>query len=122
MLWPRWTPIEPSWTRVADQPSAVRIVTAKPFAATEPANETIPAVGAATVEPDGAPMSMPRCCPPEYGWAASNEKARSTGPSTGQLQACAAFGAARTNRTSPKKKRRTLHLLLLSEWKTEHAG
>jgi hypothetical protein len=49
-------------------------------------------------------MSIPRCWPAAYGCAASNEKAVSTGPVTGQAQPSAVAGtiraaaAARTSR------------------------
>jgi hypothetical protein len=39
------------------------IVTVFPCVGTDPANETKPPVGAYTVVPLGAPMSIPRCCP-----------------------------------------------------------
>jgi hypothetical protein len=63
-LAPFETSIAPSWTSVTDSPSGVWIVTVRPFVATEPAKLTLPAAGASTVVPTGAPTSIPRCCPP----------------------------------------------------------
>ncbi len=94
------TPIEPRWTSVTEYlPSGVRIETVLPLVGTVPANVTVPAVGATTVWPDGAPTSIPRCCPPAYGLLPS-EKGRNTGPSTGHVHAPAVAGRPRTTRTT----------------------
>jgi hypothetical protein len=81
------TAIEPRWTSVTDQPSAVSIDKVLPPSGTTPANVTIPAAGARTVSPAPPPTSMPRCWPPAYGWVESKENRCWTGPSAGQLQA-----------------------------------
>jgi hypothetical protein len=83
------TAVEPSWTSVADSPPAVSIVTVRPYLGTLPANDTVPDAGATTGVPDRAPMSIPRCWPAAYG-SPPNENGRSTGPSTGHVQACPA--------------------------------
>jgi hypothetical protein len=57
------TPIEPSWVRVTDQPSAVSIVTDLPLPGTVPANDTTPDAGARTGSPIEPATSMPRCWP-----------------------------------------------------------
>ena len=58
------TSIEPRWTRVTEYPSAVRMVTPRPWVGRVPAKVTRPAAGALTAEPFGPATSMPRCCPP----------------------------------------------------------
>jgi hypothetical protein len=60
---PTRTPIDPSWTRVTEKPSAVRIVSESPEPGTSPAKPTLPAAGARTSDLAGAAMSMPRCWP-----------------------------------------------------------
>src|SRR5579884_3199622 len=79
----------PRCVSVTASASAVRIVTDLPLVGTEPANVTSPAAGATTAVPAGAPTSTPRCCPPAYGCAGSNENGASTGPSTGHVHAAA---------------------------------
>jgi hypothetical protein len=66
------TAIEPRWVRLTSRASAVSIVTVFPFDPIEPAYVIVPAAGASTGMPVAdAPMSMPRCCPPAYGWSGS---------------------------------------------------
>jgi hypothetical protein len=57
-------PIVPNWTSVTEYPSGVWIVTLLPLVGTVPAKLIFPPAGARTDVPRGAPMSMPRCCPP----------------------------------------------------------
>ncbi|HUK44017.1 MAG TPA: hypothetical protein VLV28_01860 [Gaiellaceae bacterium] len=57
------TAIDPSWVRVTDQPSAVRMVTDFPLPGTVPAKVTTPGTGAATTSPEAPPTSIPRCWP-----------------------------------------------------------
>jgi hypothetical protein len=91
---------------VIESPSAVSIVTDFPLVGTEPAYVTTPAAGASTAIPVAdAPMSIPRCCPPAYGCAGSNEKPCSTGPLTGQVQAYAP-GTQRTKKRTGRTSRR----------------
>src|SRR4051812_41170864 len=64
----------------------------KPLPGVVPANDTTPPAGARTGKPGSPPMSIPRCCPPAYGCARSNENVRRTGPSEGHVQASAVPG------------------------------
>jgi hypothetical protein len=89
------TAIEPRWVSVTEYPSAVSIVTLFPEDGTEPANVTVPAAGASTVEPGSPPTSRPRCCPPAYGWFGSKTKGWRTAPPDGHVQA-PATGASRS--------------------------
>jgi hypothetical protein len=86
---PRVTAIEPRWTSVAVWPKGVWIDTVFPPVGTVPAKVTRPSAGASTSVPARALRSTPRCWPAAYGCARSKEKGRSTGPSTGQVHACA---------------------------------
>ncbi|HEY7707223.1 MAG TPA: hypothetical protein VH968_08660 [Gaiellaceae bacterium] len=52
--------IEPRCVSVTAQPSAVRIEIVRPFDGSDPANQTRPAAGAFTAQPDGPAMSIPR--------------------------------------------------------------
>jgi hypothetical protein len=85
----------------------VAIVTLRPLVGTDPEKVTAPDAGAATDAPVRAPMSMPRCCPPAYGWLESNVKPTRTGPCTGQLQASAAGADSRNSGTTRRSRRRT---------------
>ena len=85
----RSTLTEPRWVRLTARPSAVWIVTLRPFVGTVPAKLTTPGAGASTGVPPSAPIAMPRCCPAAYGCAGSNENVSSTGPRTGHVHACA---------------------------------
>jgi hypothetical protein len=69
----RATAIEPRCVSVIDRPSPVSSVTDLPLVGTVPAKVTTPDTGATICAPAGAAMSMPRCCPPAYGCAGSNE-------------------------------------------------
>src|SRR5262249_40161119 len=60
---PFFTPIEPSWVSVTDQPSTVSIVTDRPLPGTVPANETTPGAGARTGSPTAPATSTTRCWP-----------------------------------------------------------
>jgi hypothetical protein len=84
-----------------------------PPVGTVPAKETTPEAGAATALPVGAPRSTPRCCPAAYGWARSKENGRSTGPSTGQVQARATeTGSPQAQMITRATIRRTISSLL----------
>lgn len=89
-LAPLATAIEPRCVSVTEYPSEVWIVMDLPLVGTLPAKLIVPLAGATTGSPVAdAPMSMPRCCPAAYGCASSKLNACSTGPLTGQVQACA---------------------------------
>src|SRR5581483_11853047 len=77
---PSATEIDPRCVSVTAKPSAVVIVTVSPDPGTNPANVTTPAAGARTVSPGSAATSIPRCCPPAYGFAGSNENGCTTAP------------------------------------------
>jgi hypothetical protein len=79
---------------VTDQPSGVSTVTDFPLPGTVPTKLITPSAGARTDSAAAPPISMPRCCPAEYGCTGSNENGCSTGPSTGQVQASAGETAA----------------------------
>src|SRR5581483_1197533 len=79
-LAPFETSIDPRWVSVTEYPSAVAIVTDFPLEGTVPAKVTVPADGARTAVPGDAPMSMPRCWPPAYGWLESKTNPSRTGP------------------------------------------
>jgi hypothetical protein len=98
-LAPFFTAAEPRCVSVTECPSPVATVTLKPLVGTLPANVTVPDTGATTVVPAPAPMSMPRCCPPAYGWSGSNEKPVRTGPRTGHVHAYAAGADTRSRET-----------------------
>src|SRR5579859_1028403 len=107
------TEYEPRWVSVTARPSAVSIVTDLPLVGTVPAYVTTPAAGATTGMPVAeAPMSTPRCWPPAYGCAGSNEKPCSTGPVTGHVQAYAP-GTQRTKKSRSGTIRRMRHRLVV---------
>jgi len=91
----------------------VWIVTALPLTGTVPTNETYPEAGAATVVPDGPPMSIPRCWPAAYGSSPSTNFC-STGPLTGQLQAPAAGTITRAMAETTIRARGMWFLLVVS--------
>jgi hypothetical protein len=72
-LAPFFTAAEPRCVSVTECPSPLATVTLRPLVGTLPAKVTVPDTGATTVVPALEPMSMPRCCPPAYGWSRSNE-------------------------------------------------
>lgn len=107
---PVTTSVEPSCSSVTAYPSEVRIVTARPPFGTLPTNETVPRTGARTLVLSAAPTSMPRCWPAAYG-SAESENGRSTGPSTGQVQACAAGATTSVVKaTAAERNRRMTYL------------
>jgi hypothetical protein len=58
-----------------------------PDAGTVPANVTVPATGASTVEPASPARSTPRCWPAAYGWAGSKVNGWRTAPPVGHVHA-----------------------------------
>jgi hypothetical protein len=88
------TESEPRWVSVTAFPCGVAIVTLRPEPGTVPANDTVPAAGATTVEPAAPPTSMPRCCPAAYGCAESKTNGCRTAPELGQVHAPAAGARA----------------------------
>jgi hypothetical protein len=76
---------------VTAKPSDVLIVSVRPFPGSQPANDTRPPAGARTAEPASLPMSIP-LWPRSWYSGPPNANPRSTGPSTGQLQAAADDG------------------------------
>ncbi len=107
---PTRTPIVPRWTSVTEYPSSVRIVRQRPWRGSWPTKETIPVAAARTSAPVGAPMSIPRCCPPEYG-SSSATNGFSTGPSTGQVHACARGTCVSATRSTAPSAMRMLPVL-----------
>jgi hypothetical protein len=55
------TAIVPRWTSVTAKPSAVWMVTPRPYVGSDPANVTVPAAGARIAAPSGPATSTPRC-------------------------------------------------------------
>jgi hypothetical protein len=85
------TAIVPRWSRVTAKPSDVRIVSVRPFPGSQPANDTRPPAGVRTAEPASLPISIP-LWPLSWYSGPPNSNPRSTGPSTGQLQAAPGGG------------------------------
>jgi hypothetical protein len=96
---------------VTEYPSWVSIVRLLPLTGTVPAKETVPPAGAATDVPEGAPMSMPRCCPAAYGSSPRMNRCK-IGPRTGQVQASA--GGTMTSATSAPATSNRIRVSLLS--------
>jgi hypothetical protein len=93
------------------------MVTVFPFVGTVPAKDTVPEAGARTIDPVSDAMSMPRCCPPAYGWLRSKTNGFKTSPLTGQLQAPAA--GASTSAATALASRTLILSPLFSDWTTE---
>jgi hypothetical protein len=71
---------------VTAKPSDVRTVSVRPLTGSQPANDTRPPAGVRTAEPASLPISTP-LWPRSWYSGPPNSNPRSTGPSTGQLQA-----------------------------------
>jgi hypothetical protein len=70
------------------RPSPLRSATVRPDEPTFPAKVIVPPTAATTRLPTGAPMSMPLCWPPAYGFPPFRYGVR-TGPLIGQVQPAA---------------------------------
>jgi hypothetical protein len=88
---PSLTAIVPRWSKVTAKPSDVLTVSVRPFPGSQPANDTRPPAGVPTAEPASLPISIP-LWPRSWYSGPPNSNPRSTGPSTGQLQAAADDG------------------------------
>jgi hypothetical protein len=76
----------PRCVRETLYPSAVAIVTVRPWVGTVPAKDTRPEAGARIALDSRTAMSRPRCCPAAYA-SLPTENVRRTGPSAGQAHA-----------------------------------
>lgn len=116
-LSPRLTRSGPRWVSETLYPPVAAIVTVRPCVGTCPANVTSPDAGARTTRAPPRAMSTPRCCPPAYGLSPS-ENSRSTSPSAGQAQACAAEAVASAHpRASATPTTRRVVLEVNTRWR-----
>ncbi len=104
---PRFTVIRPTCVSEALKPSAVAIVTVRPWVGTWPANVTSPETGARTEPEPPTATSIPRCWPAAYS-SLPSENSRRTAPSAGHAQASALDGLASAARARPSVARRSV--------------